>query len=280
MVHIEFREPNTASWKKWREVCRTEQKRHNNAVTSGMPSKVKPEIYKGQKIQVYMNSEGPFGGKCAYCEQKIYANQFGDIEHFRPHAEVKDEANKPLMVKIGGRLKKHPGYYWLAYAWDNLLPSCTICNRSSIHLSGGRLIGKRSLFPVKGFRAVRLGEETREQPLLVHPARENPAEHLKIDGLGVFHPKSDRGKTCIDIFGLNDRDLPNERKNKYDDIKLKMQLLARAMSYNPNGGEAKQLMNRLLKIRAGCDAYTAAARKAISDSLNNLKVLSILSESQ
>jgi hypothetical protein len=28
----------------------------------------------------------------------------------------------------GGKSVEHPGYFWLAYHWKNLLPSCAFCN--------------------------------------------------------------------------------------------------------------------------------------------------------
>ena len=60
--------------------------------------------------------EALFGRKCAYCEISI-ARMDWDIEHFRPKG------------RIAEREEDHPGYYWLAYTWENLFPSCTWCNQ-------------------------------------------------------------------------------------------------------------------------------------------------------
>jgi hypothetical protein len=57
-----------------------------------------------------------FCDKCAYCESKITPGFAWEVEHFRPKKSV---AERP----------DHPGYYWLAYEWTNLLPSCTLCNQ-------------------------------------------------------------------------------------------------------------------------------------------------------
>ena len=57
-----------------------------------------------------------FEQKCAYCETKIGVNADWDVEHYRPKGRVTENT-------------AHPGYYWLAYDWDNLLPSCAFCNQ-------------------------------------------------------------------------------------------------------------------------------------------------------
>ena len=47
-------------------------------------------------------------GKCCYCERRRDTNAEADIEHFRPKLEVTENS-------------EHPGYWWLAYEWNNLL---------------------------------------------------------------------------------------------------------------------------------------------------------------
>ena len=75
--------------------------------------------------------------KCCFCEAKLGHAQFGDVEHFRPKASVQQSSVDPPT----------PGYYWLAYAWQNLYLSCEICNRRH----------KQKLFPrrSRGTRAPR-----------------------------------------------------------------------------------------------------------------------------
>jgi uncharacterized protein (TIGR02646 family) len=84
-----------------------------------------------------------FLGKCAYCEVQFVLDQTGDVEHFRPKAGVVDEHDQRV---------DHPGYYWLAYEWSNLLPSCSKCNRLT-KTKDGRRVGKGERFPVMGRRA-------------------------------------------------------------------------------------------------------------------------------
>lgn len=265
MIHVDFREPTSIEWKLWRQRCDNQQTRHNEAIEAGRESRVDSELYKGQKDETYMALDGPFHGKCAYCEQKIYGDQRGDMEHFRPKNAVKDENNRPITREVNCCLEEHPGYYWLVYHWGNLLPSCISCNQLSKERMSGRTIGKGNQFPVKGFRAWRQGEDELEVPLLLHPAVENPEEHLWLDELGMLRSESERGAACISIFGLNDRDLPNDRRRKYEDVKQKMQLLAQAAARNPNSQETKKLLNELNRIKEGYGEFTLAARKAINE---------------
>lgn len=269
MIHIDFEEPDTPEWKAWRVACEQEQNRHNEAVKTGQGSKIKEKLYKKQK-HVYISPDGPFHGKCAYCEEYLYSGQHGDTEHYRPKAAVKDEHDKPVMVEIDGQVQAHPGYYWLVYNWLNLLPSCVLCNQRSSQHSEGRLIGKRNQFPVRRFRAVRPGEEVREEPLLLHPVVDYPEKHLELDELGIIRAKTDRGEACKRIFGLNERDLPHRRKERYDDVVMQMGSLAHALIVEPNGAEARKLLAKIARIRQGYGEYAAAARKAIKDSLMNL----------
>jgi uncharacterized protein (TIGR02646 family) len=68
-------------------------------------------------------------GKCAFCEAKITHVMYGDVEHYRPKGGF----------MRGGSLQR-PGYYWLAYAWDNLVLACQLCNQRH----------KRNAFPLAG----------------------------------------------------------------------------------------------------------------------------------
>ena len=76
--------------------------------------------------------------KCCFCEAKVSPVAFGDVEHFRPKAAVRQSVNDPEIRR---------GYYWLAYTWNNLFLACEVCNRKY----------KSTLFPL----AVRLAPNTR-----------------------------------------------------------------------------------------------------------------------
>lgn len=264
MIRINFREPGTSEWRAWLDECRTEQESYNHAIEAGQSPVVKADVYKGErhniKDNIYKHLDSDFHGKCAYCESLIAANQPGDIEHFRPRGKVTNMENKPIMVDKGNGLEPHPGYYWLAYDWQNLLLSCRDCNSISKSKSTGKLIGKGNRFPVKNFRAIRPGEEIREEPLLIHPVLEDPEEHLEVDETGIMKAKtgSEKGKTCIDIFGLNDREaLQVARKECYEDVKARICSLAvQLILGNTND------ISYLKEIQQGRKAYSIAARTA------------------
>ncbi len=55
-----------------------------------------------------------YNGKCCYCERRRDEKRELDVEHFRPKA------------KVTGK-RTHPGYWWLAYKWDNYFYSCKKC---------------------------------------------------------------------------------------------------------------------------------------------------------
>ena len=152
------------------------------------------KVYKDDEVRARL--EALFHGKCAYCETVYASSAPVDVEHFRPKGGVEGEP-------------QHPGYWWLAMVWDNLLPSCIDCNRrrkqKSPNPTSGSLVtldeqarvfsssrimlsGKKDMFPITGPR--RATNETDdlalESPLLLDPCRDKPDEHL------LFHVDVDR----------------------------------------------------------------------------------------
>ncbi|MGW2958137.1 HNH endonuclease [Streptomyces sp. NPDC001220] len=72
------------------------------------------------------------------------------------------------------------------FDWLNHLLACSFCNSNQ----------KRSLFPtaVDG------------SPLLVDPTVDDPLDHLRLVlPLGTYRGLTDRGRACIEVFGLNAR---------------------------------------------------------------------------
>jgi uncharacterized protein (TIGR02646 family) len=148
-------------------------------------------VYKADAVKARL--EELFHGKCAYCES-LYASQAPvDVEHFRPKGEVEEDLI-------------HPGYWWLAMDWTNLLPSCIDCNRrrkQKAPLVSGDLsvlyknmkTGKQASFPVLGVRADREGADlSAEKALLIDPSRDDPDEHLEYwlgddQASGLIYPK-------------------------------------------------------------------------------------------
>jgi uncharacterized protein (TIGR02646 family) len=140
-------------------------------------------------------------GKCAFCESKLKHISYGDVEHFRPKAGWKQDEGDPLTK---------PGYYWLAYTWDNLLLSCQICNQRE----------KRNLFPVAtSFRALTHKDDVAdEEPLFVDPSKDDPAAHITWRRWTPV-PRSERGRVTIEELGLRREPLRQKREDRYTLLK-------------------------------------------------------------
>jgi len=159
------------------------------------------KAYKGDDVKAAL--ERLFHGKCAYCESAYAVTAPVDVEHFRPKAAVEDAPG-------------HPGYWWLAMAWDNLLPSCIDCNRrrkqvtpthsaslSELQATSVASTGKKDAFPIlpSGRRAsAEGGDLTAEEALLLDPTRDEPRAHLRfhldpVKPLGLVLPRETAGQT-------------------------------------------------------------------------------------
>lgn len=157
--------------------------------------------------------------KCAYCEQTLNGD-FGDVEHFRPKAGY---CSTCMIVKS-------PGYYWLAYDWDNLMMSCSTCNRRY----------KRNFFPLldEASRDIEHRDISKEVPLLINPVKENPGKHICFEQ-HIIKPrftdgiKDPIGLTTIETFKLNDRnDLVERRRQRWEEY-MAMRKLITVITLHP-----------------------------------------------
>jgi uncharacterized protein (TIGR02646 family) len=153
-------------------------------------------------------------GKCCFCEAKLYekgTNQIqGDVEHFRPKNGYKQDINADAILK--------PSYYWLAYDWDNLLFACQVCNNRPY---------KENKFPLidDSRRAMSHHDDiSLEQPYLIHPAQEDPEEHITFSR-EFIRGITERGRITIEILGLDREGLNDMRREYLPDIVLLAQSL-------------------------------------------------------
>jgi uncharacterized protein (TIGR02646 family) len=134
--------------------------------------------------------------KCCFCEAKLLHVGYGDVEHYRPKNGFRQSAADTL---------EKPGYYWLAYTWSNLLFSCKRCN-------GGH---KRNYFPLANHPADRAYSHhdalARERPLLLHPAQDDPAAHIRFRR-AVAVGRTPRGRATITLCGLNRKQMLERRR--------------------------------------------------------------------
>lgn len=261
MIKIDFAEPITEEWRDWVTTCEEETDVLISERRAGVPSPI-TNLYKDPRAKrVYVTEGPPFYGKCAYCETRIGGSQPGDIEHFRPKNKVTDEAGNVVLIQgEDGAQFPHPGYFWLAYNWRNLLYACWDCNRPSSFRTGQR-VGKGVKFPVVGVHAYEPGEEETEQPLLLNPLTDDPAEHLSIDGdTGILIAESERGDACIRVFGLNIREaLIKDRARAIRETRNSVLALAATCAV-PSPDEQRNLVEELAEVKSGAASFSIARR--------------------
>jgi hypothetical protein len=138
--------------------------------------------------------------KCAFCESNTHVGAHKDVEHYRPKTR----------------------YYWLGYEWSNLLLACQICNRDfkSIHFPILVEVNRITTHPLS-----KTGEFDREQcpitsdnlkkevPLLLHPAIDNPQDHLRFLANGMVEGTTRKGIESIKVYGLRRDTLQKAREN-------------------------------------------------------------------
>jgi len=97
--------------------------------------------------------------------------------------------------------------------------------------------------------------------LLINPIIDNPETHFKLNvETGILGSLTDRGKTCIDIFGLNERDpLRHARRSAYRAAKA---LLVELINSNDET-DVKKCIRELCEIIVGKTPYAIAGREAI-----------------
>src|SRR5258707_9682786 len=125
MMRIHF-DPNQINgdqklwWNKWSKRATAAIAKVRSDFAAGTPLNFNTQIWKDLKDWLLVNV---FYRKCAYCEFDYLPAAYGDAEHYRPKGQVSIDG---AIVHIDG--KPHPGYYWLAYHWKNIVPSCEKCN--------------------------------------------------------------------------------------------------------------------------------------------------------
>jgi hypothetical protein len=209
-----------------------------------------------------------FRNKCAYCEEKL-SGQPGDVEHFRPKGRVCDATFRQVVINHPewGKDFAHPGYFWLAYDWDNLLPSCADCNRFRWYdkdTSGG----KADRFPVNGAYAYDPSGVASEDPLLIDPSKVDPARHLRLEfdavtGNLIYRATTEKGEMTIETFGLNKREvMVKQRTRTFFDAQEAFKAYAN-IAGDDNNLELTRKRERINEMLSGEDQYTFVQRSAL-----------------
>ena len=221
------------------------------------------ELPKSPKFEIYAHKDVKdvliemHHGKCAYCEIFASGGFDGDVEHYRPKKGITDADKAGI---------EHPGYWWLAMVWENLLLSCQHCNQSRrqlIHQAGLseadierelrekklKTTGKKNRFPVKDNSWVidHGADIAAEHPLLINPCDTDPEGLFEWEferSISTVLPKGNdpRAETTIEILGLNRRYLTEARVTVLNGLRLKR----------------KKILDRLNRVSTTHDADLAA----------------------
>lgn len=234
-------------------------KKTDNAIEEG-PAHQVTDLYRD--TQVKMALEKLFHDKCAYCESRLISGDW-DVEHYRPKGRV---AERP----------DHPGYYWLAYKWENLYPSCTFCNQKRKdypRFDDTRILpaqGKLDQFPIENevYRAIKPGDDLpQERPLLLDPCNDEPEKHFTYDIHGQIHPvePGDRfAEETIRICHLRRRRLRDDRARTI--IRVCKLLQTIQVAHDTNNKKIEKELNQLLDyFTAPFSVYAGAARAVKQD---------------
>jgi uncharacterized protein (TIGR02646 family) len=191
-----------------------------------------------------------FKCKCAYCETSTYPGAHPDVEHYRD--------------------KKR--YYWLGYEWSNLLLVCHICNRDfknnnfPIENEKKRLkthpLSITGKFDKKACAIHLLNKE--EQPLLLHPAIDDPRKHLDFLINGDVKPfeKSKKGANSIKFYGLGRANLLEARKKIVQETRKEIweeYLVKGQLTETELITEIRKAINRLKNRIDGDEEYSGFA---------------------
>jgi uncharacterized protein (TIGR02646 family) len=231
------------------------------AKREGRNHEARPDVYGHPFVRAAL--EKLFHDKCAYCESKIASGFDWEVEHFRPKGEVTERPD-------------HSGYYWLAYEWSNLYPSCTHCNQRRCDKPRwgddhtAETGGKASQFPLldETCRAMTHEDDlAMEQALLLDPCSDEPAELLSFSLLGdaVSVGENIKATTTIEVFQLNRRRLRDARMQVVGTVLELVKLLS---SRTNELADAARMDLRAWLLRHYLEdrcAYAGAARAVFRD---------------
>jgi hypothetical protein len=192
-------------------------------------------VWKKAKAQLLKESRN----KCAYCETPVTVTAYGDVEHFRPKSQ----------------------YWWLAYSYENYLPSCIVCNQQfkkdgfPLDASGKRWAGPSvtaRLTPQKQSELAKrlnldpLNEKEgmsrrtfttairKEKALILDPYTDDPAAYFAYEAVWTVRQVLVRPlapvhqpvvEACERYFGINRNDLADLRFQAYVHYMTYRQLL-------------------------------------------------------
>lgn len=262
MIRIEF-SPSALPpgqegfWQTWEEDSKRATDAMFQAREADQPIKADNSALWGRLKKWFL--EQVFANKCAYCEGDVSAHAPQHAEHWRPKSKVTRITEDDSEVVIARDGTAHPGYWWLAYSWENLLPACDFCNTAGAKGTKFPISGEYAFSPEEGADIRSLNE--REQPLLLHPwAGPNPEQHIGFnkDGTAYAKDKSKYGYWTITVMALNRENLVNARRKRQ---RAAVDALAQAAS------DAVRFETDINEVMASWEGPAAPYSRSIHDRL-------------
>jgi uncharacterized protein (TIGR02646 family) len=173
--------------------------------------------------------------KCAFCEAKPLHVSDGDVEHFRPKAAVRQ-------TKSGAM--QRPGYYWLAYEWNNLLFACERCNRRH----------KKNFFPLASpTQRARSPRDAiaNEDLIFIDPSAEDPKLYIGFREHVPFAIRNNsRGRRTIKELGLGRPELNGDREKHLEVLKTLRMIVTNPKLSNKERAPARALVEKFITPEA------------------------------
>lgn len=238
----------------------------------GLPAFVEFTRYKQDDVKASLFHMS--AGKCAYCESYIEKGSF-EVEHYRPKGSIAND-------------DAHPGYWWLALDWTNLLPTCPPCNKGLRQhiitadmtleqveelLSRPRndLQGKAMQFPVSHSRLTAPSKDHEaEGPLLIDPTRMDPTPELDwlwhcsysvVQPTDTERGPSALGAATIECLALNRIDLVVHRTQILDSLRTqRIQIMEALEATAGSGGTHEVIATAIDKAGALIDFMTDSGK--------------------
>jgi uncharacterized protein (TIGR02646 family) len=197
--------------------------------------------------------------KCWYCESTELRSD-NPIDHFRPKNSIAE-------------CEGHPGYWWLAFSWDNYRYTCTYCNSRRVEqeTEGGKQDHFPLIIPPKWGRFP--GAEIGERPMLLDPCDSEDPKLLSFNTNGEAVPsisdntsdEYNRADQSIELYHLNHKPTTRQRKQIYVRIRQLVadtdELIAAGIADN-RGAIKSNKMELIRMIRPSCKStsFNTAAK--------------------
>ncbi|MCA9708705.1 MAG: hypothetical protein KDK70_22845 [Myxococcales bacterium] len=191
--------------------------------------------------------------KCAYCETRFRASYRGAVEHHRPKTAIQ-EITRLTRDRIVPGPTRRPGYWWLAYRFENWVLSCFDCNAA-----------KGNYFPVRRRnKVIKPRAELSENPWLIDPLRHDPAGAFRFDEFGGIHAQRRTAAYTLRVCKLDRGLLEQERKRTAQALVRDLEDYENAV-VSRNDAARRTALRRIKEACAPDAPYAAMTRQLVEE---------------